>query len=89
MRPAPDAPTWSPIRATVMSTRPADGIDLRREGRRRRALPHEVPSCTVRTRTTAGLYVIVSDIVDTRDALLIDTGTSTARRRSGTRDPPA
>ena len=34
-----------------------------------------VPSCTVRTRSTAGLKVTVSVSVDTRDALLIETGT--------------
>ena len=33
------------------------------------------PSCTVRTRSTFGLYVTVSVITDTRDTLLIDTGT--------------
>src|SRR5947207_2471654 len=34
-----------------------------------------VPSCTVRTRSSAGLYVTVNASIDTRDALLIDTGT--------------
>src|SRR3712207_3148697 len=34
-----------------------------------------VPSCTVRTRNTLGLNVTVSVSTDTRDALLIDTGT--------------
>src|SRR4029450_572406 len=34
-----------------------------------------VPSCTLRTRSTFGLYVMVSVITETRDALLIDTGT--------------
>src|SRR2546428_253564 len=34
-----------------------------------------VPSCTVRTRSTFGLYVIVKVITETRDALLIETGT--------------
>ena len=34
-----------------------------------------VPSCTLRTRSTFGLNVIVNVITDTRDALLIDTGT--------------
>src|SRR5258706_10596923 len=35
----------------------------------------KVPSCTLRTRSTFGLNVMVSVIIDTRDALLIDTGT--------------
>src|SRR6188768_1485348 len=34
-----------------------------------------VPSWTLRTRSTLGLKVIVRVIVDTREALLIDTGT--------------
>ena len=33
-----------------------------------------VPSCTVLTRRTAGLKVTVTDSVDNRDALLIDSG---------------
>ena len=35
----------------------------------------KVPSCTVRTRSTAGLYVTVNVTIDSRDALLIETGT--------------
>ena len=34
----------------------------------------KVPSCTVRTRSTAGLYVIVNVTTETRAALLIETG---------------
>src|SRR5262245_59829811 len=34
-----------------------------------------VPSVAVRTRSSAGLYVIVSVTVEIRDALLIDSGT--------------
>src|SRR5436190_18652508 len=34
-----------------------------------------VPSCAVRTRSTLGLNVTVSVTTDTRDALLIETGT--------------
>ena len=34
-----------------------------------------VPSCTLRTRSTVGLKVTVSVITDRRDALLIDSGT--------------
>src|SRR5512133_1886407 len=34
-----------------------------------------VPSCAVRTRSTFGLNVTVSVTTDTRDALLIDSGT--------------
>src|SRR5215210_7919736 len=34
-----------------------------------------VPSCTVRTRSTFGLNVMVSVMTDTRDALLIEMGT--------------
>src|SRR4051812_25447897 len=75
MRPAPDAPAWSAVRVTAMSTRPAAasirGVNV--VG----TLPcrMKVPSCTVRTRNTFGLNVTVSVMTDTRDALLIDSGT--------------
>src|SRR4051812_39196903 len=75
MRPAPDAPAWSAVRVTAMSTRPAAasirGVNV--VG----TLPcrMKVPSCTVRTRSTFGLNVTVSVITDTRDALLIESGT--------------
>ncbi len=45
-----------------------------------------VPSCTLRTRSTAGLYVTVNVIIDMRDALLIESGTvygPPATRNSG------
>src|SRR6266850_7824763 len=35
----------------------------------------KLPSCTARTRSAAGLKVIVSVTLDTRDAPVIDTGT--------------
>ena len=34
-----------------------------------------VPSCTLRTRRTAGLNVTVSVIIDSRDAFATDSGT--------------
>src|ERR1044072_3351393 len=34
-----------------------------------------VPSCAIRARSSAGLNVTVKVITDSRDALLIDTGT--------------
>ena len=42
-RPVPDAPAWSPLRVITMSTRPATGIDARRERGRDTALTHERP----------------------------------------------
>src|SRR5688572_6933770 len=59
----------------AMSTRPA-GASMR--GVKLVVTPPcrmNVPSCTVRTRRTFGLNVTVSVRVDTRDALLIETGT--------------
>src|SRR5687767_6996989 len=73
--PAPEAPTWSPVRAIAMSTRPA-AASIR--GVKLVITPPwrmNVPSCTVRTRRMFGLKVIVSVSTERRDALFTDTGT--------------
>src|SRR5688500_15019600 len=74
MRPAPEAPTWSPRRVTVMSTRPAAASIFGVNDAVVAPCRMNVPSWTLRTRTTDGSNVIVSDMVETRDALLIESG---------------
>src|SRR5688572_26872662 len=74
MRPAPVAPTWSPTRAIVMSTRPCTASIFGVNDTVVEPWRMNVPSWTLRTRTTCGLNVTVSDIVETRCALLIATG---------------
>src|SRR5260221_1862168 len=54
-RPEPEAPVWSPLRAKAMSTRPAFGSG---RGANEAVTPPcrmNVPSSTVRTRSTAGV----------------------------------
>ncbi len=53
--PAPEAPVWSPARAIAMSTRPALGSGLGTNDAVTPPCRMNVPSWTVRRRSTAGL----------------------------------
>jgi hypothetical protein len=68
----PEAPVASAERVIVMSTRPELTCCVKTA-----ATPPDrknSPSCTVRTRRTAGSKVTVTVIVDSRDTFEIDTG---------------
>jgi hypothetical protein len=71
--PVPDAPVASAERVIVMSMRPgaASCVNVAFAPPSRMKLP----SCTLRTRSTAGSYVIVRLIVVNRAAPTIDSGT--------------
>lgn len=72
-RPVPDAPVASALRVIVMSTRPP--VDCWMKLALAPADRMKLPSCTLRTRRSAGSYVNVSVIVDSRVAATIDSGT--------------
>src|SRR5690606_17082334 len=74
--PAPDAPALSLVRTTAISTRPAAASIRGVKVAATVPWRMNVPSWTLRTRSTDGLNVTVNVIVDSRETLLIEIGTT-------------
>lgn len=74
-RPAVDAPVLSPGRVTTMSMRPLFSSTWLLNAGVMPPWRMNVPSCTLRMRISAGLYVIDNVNVDRRVALAIEIGT--------------
>ncbi len=68
----PDAPVASPARVIVMSTRP--GAICWVKVAFAPADRMKLPSCTLRTRSSAGSKVSVSETVDRRETFTIEIG---------------
>src|SRR6185503_6298236 len=73
--PVPETPVASPARTIAMSMRPVTGSTICVKAACAPPARMKLPSWTARTRTAAGLNVIVNDSPDSRDAFVAEMAT--------------